>query len=214
MTERGKFIVFEGGEGTGKSTQARLLADALGQCRTMALSDARARRSAGREALRRLLVESPPRTGWTPLSEALLHYAARNEHLEKTIRPALARGIWVISDRFADSTGAYQGAGLGSAGDDLDCLSRLVIDELGADLTIVLDLDAEQALPERGATQRDRYESMDLAFHQRVRTAFLEIARHGGRSIRRNRRGPGRGPGAASRSAMSFASRLGIEVSG
>lgn len=182
MRERGKFIVFEGGEGTGKSTQARLLADALGQAGHGVLLTREPGGAPGAEALRELLIDKPPVPGWAPLSEALLHYAARSEHLEKTIRPALARGMSVISDRFSDSTRAYQGAGLAVGGDVLDCLSRLVIGELTPDLTIVLDLDTQQALARaaaRGAVH-DRYEAMDLAFHRRVRTAFIEIARRGG----------------------------------
>lgn len=180
MRKRGKFIVFEGGEGTGKSTHARLLADALSNAGTDVVLTREPGGAPSAEALRRLLLEEPPRTGWAPLSEALLHYAARNEHIEKTIRPALMRGVCVISDRFADSTTAYQGAGLGLGFGVLDCLRRLVINDLVPDLTIILDLDTEQALGRAGlrATTRDRYESMDLQFHQRVRSAFIEIARH------------------------------------
>jgi dTMP kinase len=180
LAKRGKFIVFEGGEGTGKSTQARLLADALGSAGTDVVLTREPGGAPTAEVLRRLLVEAPPCMGWTPLSEALLHYAARNEHIEKTIRPALVRGSWVISDRFADSTTAYQGAGLGLGSDVIDCLRRLVINDLAPDLTIILDVDAEQAMGRARlrATTRDRYESMDLQFHQRVRSAFIEIARH------------------------------------
>jgi dTMP kinase len=183
LTERGRFIVFEGGEGTGKSTQARLLADALGHAGVGVIVTREPGGAPGAELLRRLLVESPPTPGWAPLSEALLHYAARNEHLDKTIRPALARGIWVISDRFADSTAAYQGAGLALDGAIFGCLSRLVIGDLAPDLTLVLDLATEAALDRAASrgTQRDRYEGMDLEFHRRVRAAFLEIARKGGR---------------------------------
>jgi dTMP kinase len=183
LTERGKFIVFEGGEGTGKSTQARLLADALGDVGPGVVLTREPGGAPGAEALRRLLVEAPPEAGWAPLSETLLHYAARNEHLEKTIRPALARGLWVISDRFADSTTAYQGAGLAVGSDVFDCLSRLVIGDLAPDLTIILDLDSEQALARAAARcpTRDRYESMNLEFHRRIRTAFIEIAQRGGR---------------------------------
>jgi dTMP kinase len=179
LTKRGKFIVFEGGEGTGKSTQARLLADALSSAGTDVVLTREPGGAPSAEALRRLLIEVPPSMSWAPLSEALLHYAARNEHIEKTIRPALVRGLWVISDRFADSTTAYQGTGLGLGCDVLDCLRRLVIKDLTPDLTIILDLDAEQALGRAAlrATTRDRYESMDLQFHQRVRSAFIEIAR-------------------------------------
>jgi dTMP kinase len=179
LAKRGKFIVFEGGEGTGKSTQARLLADAIGSAGTDVVLTREPGGAPTAEVLRRLLVEAPPCTGWTPLSEALLHYAARNEHIEKTIRPALVRGLWVISDRFADSTTAYQGAGLGLGSDVIGCLRRLVIKDLTPDLTIILDVDAEEAMGRAGlrATTGDRYESMDLQFHQRVRSAFIEIAR-------------------------------------
>jgi dTMP kinase len=182
LTERGRFIVFEGGEGTGKSTQSRLLADALGHAGVGVIVTREPGGAPGAELLRRLLLESPPTPGWAPLSEALLHYAARNEHLDKTIRPALARGIWVISDRFADSTAAYQGAGLALDGEIFGCLSRLVIGDLAPDLTLVLDLATEAALDRAASrgTQRDRYEGMDLEFHRRVRAAFLEIARKGG----------------------------------
>jgi dTMP kinase len=179
LAKCGKFIVFEGGEGTGKSTQARLLADTLGSAGTNVVLTREPGGAPSAEALRRLLVDSPPACGWAPLSEALLHYAARNEHLEKTIRPALAGGQWVVSDRFADSTVAYQGAGLGVDGDVMDCLRRLVVNDLAPDLTIILDLDAEQAIRRASlrASARDRYESMDLQFHRRVQSAFVEIAR-------------------------------------
>src|SRR5512132_1619979 len=95
LTVAGKFIVFEGGEGTGKSTQARLLADALGRAGVRVVLTREPGGAPGAELLRRLLVESPPSPGWEPLSEALLHYAARNEHLHRTIRPSLAGGAWV-----------------------------------------------------------------------------------------------------------------------
>lgn len=183
MSARGKFIVFEGGEGTGKSTQTRLLADALGHAGVRVVVTHEPGGAPGAELLRRLLVESPPTPGWAPLSEALLHYAARNEHLHNTIRPSLAGGAWVISDRFADSTAAYQGAGLALDCEILTCLGRLVVGDFAPDLTLVLDLATEEALARaasRGAP-RDRYESMDLEFHRRVRAAFLDIARAGGR---------------------------------
>jgi dTMP kinase len=130
-----------------------------------------------------LLIEAPPTLGWAPLSEALLYYAARNEHIEKTIRPALARGTWVISDRFADSTAAYQGAGLALGVNVFDCLSQLVMGNFAPDLTFILDLATEEALNRAAArvSPLDRYERMDLEFHRRVRAAFIEIAHRGGR---------------------------------
>jgi dTMP kinase len=183
LTERGRFIVFEGGEGTGKSTQARLLADALRKTGVGVVLTREPGGAPGAEALRRLLIESPPTLGWAPLSEALLYYAARNEHIEKTIRPALARGTWVISDRFADSTVAYQGAGLALGVNVFDCLSQLVMGNFAPDLTFILDLATEEALNRAAArfSPLDRYERMDLEFHRRVRAAFIEIAHRGGR---------------------------------
>ena len=111
-----------------------------------------------------------------------MHYAARAEHLKKTIAPALAAGSWVICDRFADSTEAYQGAGLALAADALQPLRRLVLGDIEPDLVLVLDLDPVAGLARAGlrSVDADRYERMDLAFHQRVRAAFLEIARRGG----------------------------------
>jgi dTMP kinase len=178
LAEAGRFIVFEGGEGTGKSTQARLLADALRGCGIAVVLSREPGGAAGAEALRRLLLDDVPVPGWSPMSEALLHYAARNEHLEKTIKPVLGRGSWVVCDRFADSTAAYQGAALGLGDEAIATLSRLVLGDFAADLTLVLDLPVEPALARAAARSvtPDRYESMDLGFHQRVRQAFLTMA--------------------------------------
>ncbi len=182
MTEPGRFIVFEGGEGTGKSTQARLLAAALQRAGREAVLSREPGGPPGAELLRRLLLETPPAGGWEPVSEALLHYAARAEHLNKTIVPALAAGRWVVCDRFADSTEAYQGAGLALAADALQPLRRLVVDDIEPDLVFVLDMDpgAGLARAKRRSANADRYERMDRPFHDRVRAAFQEIARRGG----------------------------------
>ena len=113
------------------------------------------------------------------MTEALLHSAARREHLVHTLRPALESGKWVVSDRFADSTVAYQGYGLGLGADTVAALNRLVIGDFSPDLTIILDLPAEEGLKrahERGDGAQ-RYERMGLAFHERLRQGFLEIAR-------------------------------------
>lgn len=130
------------------------------------------------EDIRALLVEGAIRR-WSPVSETLLHYAARREHLDRTILPALAAAQWVICDRFADSTMAYQGYGLGLGRDFVTALHRLVVGGLSPDLTLVLDLPVEEGLARAGARAggEDRYERMDPGFHQRVRDGFLAIAR-------------------------------------
>jgi len=133
--------------------------------------------SPGAEELRALLVRGEAER-WSPLSETLILYAARADHLERTIRPALARGAWVICDRFADSTRAYQGAG---GGVSPGLIGRLEADVLGADtpdLTLFLDLPAEQGLGRAGRRGggEARFEAKDLAFHQRLRAGFRAIA--------------------------------------
>lgn len=173
----GRFITFEGGEGAGKSTQVRRLADALRARGIDVLTTREPGGSEGAEQIRRLLVEGSA-DRWDGLTETLLHYAARRDHLRRVIRPALAAGTWVISDRFNDSTRAYQGYGHGLPQGDLDALYQLVSDGLSPDLTIVLDLPVEVGLQRAGLRGGDenRYEGMASAFHQRLRTGFLAIA--------------------------------------
>jgi dTMP kinase len=175
---RGRFITFEGGEGAGKSTQVALLADRLAERVSEVVATREPGGSAGAEAIRRLLVEGDA-DRWSPLSETLLLYAARRDHLERTIEPALRRGAWVICDRFHDSTRAYQGAAGGAPAALIDALEARVLNGLRPDLTLILDLPAEEGLSRaraRGAAE-SRFEGKDLAFHQRLRAAFLEIAR-------------------------------------
>jgi dTMP kinase len=173
---RGLFITFEGGEGAGKSTQARRLADRLrGQGREVVLTREPGG-SPGAEALRALLVEGDA-DRWSPLSETLLMYAARADHLERSIRPALARGAWVICDRFLDSTRAYQGAGAPAG--LISALERSVVAADVPDLTLIFDLPVETGLARAGtrAGGEARFEAKGLAFHRGLRTAFLDIAR-------------------------------------
>jgi dTMP kinase len=179
---RGRFVVFEGGEGTGKSTQAERLALALQQAGRAVVLGREPGGPPSAELLRQLLLRTRPAGGWEPESEALLHYAARAEHLRKVIAPALAAGTWVVCDRFADSTEAYQGAGLALNPELLHTLRRLVVGDLEPDLILVLDLDPAAGLERAGCRpgRADHYERMDLDFHQRVRAAFLDIARRGG----------------------------------
>jgi len=178
---RGKFITLEGGEGAGKSTQARLLAAWLGE---KSLSVALTREpggTPGAEEIRNLLV-----TGaigrWDSLTETLLHYAARREHMARLIQPALDRGQWIICDRFIDSTTAYQGYGQGI---DLGTIARLretVLGGFAPDLTLILDVSPETRRARTAARiaanpgNEDRYERMNEAFHDRVRAGFHAIA--------------------------------------
>ncbi|SFI36288.1 dTMP kinase [Jannaschia pohangensis] len=170
------FISLEGIDGSGKSTQSRLLAEALrGRGHDVVLTREPGG-SAGAEAIRRLLVEGDP-DRWSPETELLLFNAARRDHLERLIRPALARGAWVVSDRFADSTRVYQGATRGDLRDLVDRLHALVIGQ-EPDLTIVIDMDPEVALT-RGlarASGEDRFEEFGLPFQQKLRAGFLALA--------------------------------------
>ena len=174
----GRFITLEGGEGAGKSTQIARLAERL-KTKHEVVTTREPGGSPGAEMIRKLLVEGPA-DKWDGATEALLHFAARHDHLRTTVWPALERGAWVISDRFADSTRAYQGWGHGL---DLATLDRLYDVAVGAfhpDLTLILDLPVEAGLA-RAASRRGaetRYESLPRAFHDRVREGFLAIARN------------------------------------
>lgn len=174
----GRFITLEGGEGSGKSTQARRLGDWL-RCSIPDVVVTREPGGApGAEQVRALLVDGEIGR-WDPISETLLHCAARRDHVVTTIQPALARGAWVLSDRFADSTMAYQGYGHGVDRAGIAELYRITVGTLKPDLTLVLDLPVQTGL-ERAtgrAGGEDRYERMDRAFHERLRQGFLEIAR-------------------------------------
>ena len=174
---RGKFITIEGGEGTGKSTQVRLLAKGLEAAGVDVVVTREPGGAPGAEEIRTLLVTGG--TGrWSPMTEALLHYAARREHLDKTVLPALKAGRWVISDRFADSTMAYQGYGHGLGRKTVSALHRLVVGDFTPDLTLILDMPEEVGLSRAGhrADGEDRYERMGMAFHERVRNGFKDIA--------------------------------------
>lgn len=173
----GKFITLEGGEGAGKSTQVRLLCEAVAAAGIDAVGTREPGGSPGAEAVRKLLLHGAE-DGWTAMTEALLHFAARREHLDKTILPALARGSWVISDRFADSTMAYQGYGQGLGRQTVQRLYDLVVGDFRPDLTIILDLPVAEGFARADGRRqdRDRYERMDLGFHERLRQGFLDIA--------------------------------------
>ena len=172
----GIFVSFEGIDGSGKSTQARALADTLRRAGHEIVLTREPGGADGAEAIRRLLVEGDP-DRWSPETEILLFNAARRDHLERTIQPALDAGRIVISDRFADSTRVYQGAARASLRPLVDQLHALVIG-LEPDLTFVIDMDPGDALA-RGLARRsgeDRFEDLGLGFQQRLRAGFLELA--------------------------------------
>lgn len=174
----GRFITLEGGEGAGKSTQIARLSDWLRQKGRTVVTTREPGGSPGAEMIRKLLVEGPAER-WDGTTEALLHFAARRDHLRSTVWPALKGGDWVISDRFADSTVAYQGHGHGLDRGILERLYQVAVGDFRPDLTLILDLPIEAGLA-RAAARRGsetRYESLPKEFHERVRTGFLDIAR-------------------------------------
>ena len=172
----GRFISFEGIDGSGKSTQVRLLAAALRAEGGEVVETREPGGAPGAEAIRRLLVEGEPGR-WSAESEILLFTAARRDHLERTIRPALARGATVITDRFADSTRVYQGVARAELRGTVDALHALTI-AVEPDLTLILDLEPATALGRglaRGGPE-DRYERLGIGFQQRLRAGFLALA--------------------------------------
>ena len=177
MVAAGKLITLEGGEGAGKSTQVARLAQSLTDHGVAVVTTREPGGAPGSELIRRLLVEGDP-DRWDPETEALLHYAARREHVRSTIRPALERGDWVISDRFADSTMAYQGYGHELGRDWVERLHVAALGDFRPDLTLILDLPVEEGLRRAGGRTgaETRYERMDGGFHERMRQGFLAIA--------------------------------------
>ncbi|HTR18038.1 MAG TPA: dTMP kinase [Acetobacteraceae bacterium] len=171
---RGRFITFEGGEGAGKTTQARRLAAVLEEEGIRVLTTREPGGSPGAEVLRELLLSG--RHDWHAKAETLLHFAARAEHVERVIRPALEVGAWVICDRYSDSTLAYQGYGQGADRAVIATLRGVI--GLEPDLTLVLDVDEATALPRLAARGGgpDRYERLGSDFHARVAAGFREIA--------------------------------------
>lgn len=176
MTQ-GKFITFEGGEGTGKSTQAARLVERL---RARDLDVVQTREpggSPGAEDIRAIALNGDAGR-WSPMTETLLMFAARSDHLERTIRPALEAGRWVVCDRFADSSRAYQGVGGGTPAEFIEALDAAIVGPTQPDLTLVFDLPVKVGLERafgRGLFET-RFESKGLEFHERLRRGFLEIA--------------------------------------
>ncbi len=176
--KRGRFITFEGGEGTGKSTQVRLLTQHLAKAGADVVQTREPGGSPSAEEIRSLLVTGGA-DRWSPLAETLLFYAARVEHWRQVIGPAIARGAHVICDRFADSTMAYQCYAGGLDKRIVEELHRLTMNTAGPDLTIVLDMPVDEGLKRAAARHDDetRFERKGREFHERLRTGFLEIAR-------------------------------------
>ncbi|GMM94371.1 dTMP kinase [Qipengyuania sp. MTN3-11] len=175
----GRFIAFEGGEGVGKSTQARLLAEALEAEGKTVLLTREPGGTDGAEAIRTLLLD-PPGEGWGARAEALLFAAARSDHVERLVRPGLERGDWVVSDRFIDSSRAYQGFAGGLGDDAIRTLHELGSEGLRPDLTIVLEAPAEriaERLARRDGGTADAIGGRDGDYHARVNAAFRTIAR-------------------------------------
>ena len=173
---RGRFLCLEGIDGSGKSTQARRLAEGLLAAGHDVLLTREPGGSPGAEAIRSLVVEGEPGR-WSAETEVLLFTAARRDHLERTIRPALAAGRTVVSDRFADSTRVYQGTTRGDLRALVDRLHALAIG-VEPDLTLVIDLDPSQALARgraRGGVE-DRFERFGLAFQTRLREGYRALA--------------------------------------
>ena len=174
----GRFVVFEGGEGAGKSTQAKLLADALRARGIEALLTREPGGTPGAEAIRALLLD-PPGADWPAPAEALLFAAARADHVARAIRPALKAGRWVISDRFLDSSRAYQGGGGGVPDEDILALHRIGSDGLVPDVTFLIEAAPEQVarrLARRDGDESDAIGGRDAAYHGEVAAAFARIA--------------------------------------
>lgn len=174
----GIFITFEGGEGTGKSSHARDLAESLRNSGRNVVLTREPGGSPGAEEVRALLVTGAVGR-WSADAEALLNYAARDSHLRETIRPALTRGDLVLCDRFMDSSRAYQGHAGGGDMALIDMLERSIVGRTRPQLTIILDVEPEIGLERargRGASAEDRFEKKGLDFHRKLRAAFLQIA--------------------------------------
>jgi dTMP kinase len=174
----GVFISLEGGEGVGKSTQLNALAKAIGARGHNVVTTREPGGSSGAEAIRSLLMEGKT-DRWNPRAEALLFAAARADHVEKTIRPALARGDWVLCDRFVDSTRAYQGGAGGLSDDDIMALHRVGSEGLLPHRTLILLLDPDEASSRaqmRDGGRADRFALQDADYHLRVASAFASLA--------------------------------------
>jgi dTMP kinase len=176
---RGRFVSFEGGEGSGKSTQIKILAERLAGLKLHAIVTREPGGSPGAEIIRHLVLSGMGKL-LGPDAETLLFAAARDDHARTVIEPALKQGVWVLSDRFSDSTRVYQGALGHVAPGILNAMQRVTIGDLKPDLTVILDVPVEvglkRAAARRGAAAADRFESEDVKFHRQLREAYRQIA--------------------------------------
>ncbi len=174
---RGRFITFEGGEGAGKSTQLKRVVARLQAQGREVVATREPGGSPGAESIRELVLKGSA-DRWSPVTETLLMYASRRDHIERVIRPALDRGAWVVCDRFADSTRAYQGAAGGTDPELIAALETYILEGTRPDLTLVFDLPVDVGLERAHARAGSemRFESKGLAFHERLREGFLAIA--------------------------------------
>ncbi|BDI61154.1 dTMP kinase [Qipengyuania nanhaisediminis] len=176
--QSGRFIALEGGEGTGKSTQSRLLADALRERGHEVVTTREPGGTPGAEAIRALLLD-PPGEGWGPRAEALLFAAARSDHVEALIRPALAQGAWVVCDRFVDSSRAYQGGAGGLEDEAISRLHAFGSEGLRPDCTILLECGEDQLaqrLARRDGDSSDAIGGRPIAYHRAVAQSFRDLA--------------------------------------
>jgi len=176
---RGRFISFEGGEGSGKSTQIKKLAERLDAAKLRSIVTREPGGSPGAEVIRHLILSGMGKL-LGPDAETLLFVAARDDHVRTVIQPALNQGTWVLCDRFSDSTRVYQGRVGNVASGLLNAMERVTIGDLKPDLTIILDVPVEiglkRAAARRGSAAPDRFESEDVKFHHNLRDAYREIA--------------------------------------
>lgn len=173
---KGKFITFEGVEGAGKSTQSKLLVEYLNNNGIEAVWTREPGGSEGAEEIRKLLINGAVNK-WDGITELLLMYASRRDHTEKKVKPLLAEGKVVISDRYFDSSLAYQGYGHNLDLSKIQKIREIVLDNFKPDITIILDLDIKKGLERTNIRgEKNRFEDMDITFHNRVRNGFLHIS--------------------------------------
>ena len=176
---QGIFITFEGGEGTGKSTQSKLLYEHLINKNINTILTREPGGCLESEEIRNILIKGNINK-WDPITESLLHNAARREHIKKIIEPALLENKVVICDRFVDSTMAYQGIGLGVSSNFLDILSSEITENIKPNITFIFDMDIKYSLERANIRDKEiqnRYEKFDQEFHKRVRNYFLSLPR-------------------------------------